>query len=205
MNMRKNIPLFKVYMAKEVDSALLDTLHSGYIGEGPKVKEFEKNLSKCLRNECVLTCNSGTAALHLAYHMVLHKDSPKEYDSDSRDEEIITTPMTCTATNTPIIANGAKIVWADCDPITGNISPESIASRITERTRAVTMMHWGGYPCDIEKINELARQNGLLTIEDAAHAMGMDYMGKPVGSHSDCIVKDYFFAWHKNAWHKKMQ
>jgi dTDP-4-amino-4,6-dideoxygalactose transaminase len=120
--------------------------------------------------------------------MALHKDSPREYDSESREKEIITTPMTCTATNTPVIANGAKIVWADCDPITGNISPESVASRITKRTKAVTMMHWGGYPCHIEKINEIARENGLLTVEDAAHAMGMEYRGKPVGSHSDFTI-----------------
>ncbi|MBR0120044.1 MAG: DegT/DnrJ/EryC1/StrS family aminotransferase, partial [Eubacterium sp.] len=120
--MDKTIPLFKVYMADEVDKPLLETIHSGWIGEGPKVEEFEKNLKAYFGNPYLATVNNGTAALHLAYHMSLYPDTPKTSHID-KDAEIITTAITCTATNTPIINNGAKIVWADVDPLTGNIDP----------------------------------------------------------------------------------
>ena len=92
----------------------------------------------------------------------------------SRDAEIITTPITCTATNTPIVQNGARIVWADVDPVTGNIDPAEIEALITPRTRAVVMVHWGGNPCDITRISEIGRRHGIKVVEDAAHALGVD-------------------------------
>lgn len=182
--MKLNIPLFKVFMAEEVDEELLRVLHSGYIGEGPKVLEFEKELKEYMGNPFLATVNNGTAALHLAYHMSLYPDAPKGYYNDNT-KEIITTAITCTATNTPIIANGAKIVWADVDPITGNIDPKSIENKITKNTKAITMVHWGGNPCEIEQINRIAGDNNIKTVEDGAHAIGMEYQGKRIGNHSD--------------------
>ena len=178
------IPLFKVYMAREADQPLLDVLHSGWIGEGPKVEEFEANLKQFFGNPFLSTVNNGTAALHLAYHMSLYPDRAKSYQSDGRSE-IITTAVTCTATNTPVIANGAKIVWADVDPVTGNIDPQDIERKITKNTKAIVMVHWGGNPCEIEKINNLAARYGIRTVEDAAHAIGMEYKGKKAGGFSD--------------------
>lgn len=178
------IPLLKVFMAKEVDEKLLEVIHSGYIGEGERVAEFESNLRKYFHNPYITTLNNGTAALHLAYHMALHQDQPKTYYNNNIDE-IITTPITCTATNEPIIANGAKIVWADVDPITGSISPEDIEKKISKNTKAITMVHWGGNPCDIDKINEIAKSHNIKTVEDGAHAMGMEYKGKRFGCNSD--------------------
>lgn len=182
--MKRNIPLLKVYMAKEVDEPILEVLHSGYIGEGPKTEEFETKLKNYFKTDYLTTLNNGTAGLHLAYHLGLHQDGPKTYFNSNTDE-VITTPITCTATNEPIIANGAKIVWADVDPITGSIDPKSIENKITNNTKIVTMVHWGGNPCLIDEINEVAHRNGLKTIEDGAHAMGMEYKGKPFGNHSD--------------------
>lgn len=181
---RKNIPLFKVYMAKEVDAPLLEVLHSGYIGEGPKVAEFEQKLAEYTGNPNVLTLNSGTSALHLAYQMAINPERPKSYYNDNKSE-VITSPITCTATNCPIIANGAKIVWADVDPLTGNIDPKDIERKITPNTKAVSMIHWGGNPCEIDEINAIARKHNLKTIEDGAHSMGMEYKGKMIGNHSD--------------------
>ena len=180
----KQIPLFKVYMAEEVDRPLLDVIHSGYIGEGPVVEEFEKSVRSYFGTPFIVTLNNGTSGLTLAYHMALHQDAPKSY-YNSNEDEIISTPMTCTATNTPIIANGAKIVWADVDPITGNISPKDIERKITKKTKAITMVHWGGNPCEICQINEIAKAYGIKTIEDGAHAMGMEYRGKRFGNYSD--------------------
>ena len=178
------IPLFKVFVAKEVDEPLLNTIHSGWIGEGPRVAEFEANLKSYARNDKLVTLNSGTSALHLAYHMALHPDDIKGYYNSNVDE-IISTPITCTATNTPILNNGAKIVWADVDPITGSISPDDIERKITKNTKAVSMVHWGGNPCEIDKINEIANAAGIKTVEDGAHSMGMEYKGKKFGNHSD--------------------
>ena len=125
---REMIPLFKVFMSNEIDQPLLETIHSGWVGEGPRVKEFEKNLIEYTGNGRVVTLNAGTSALHLAYHIALHQNDYKSYKNSNVDE-IITTPITCTATNTPIISNGAKIVWADVDPISGLISPKDIEKK----------------------------------------------------------------------------
>ena len=183
----KKIPLFKVYMAREVDKPLLDVIHSGWIGEGSKVVEFENQLKEFFGNKFLSTVNNGTAALHLAYHMSLYSDKPKSYNINN-DYEIISTPITCTATNTPIIANGAKIVWADVDPYTGNIDPKDIENKITEKTKAIVMVHWGGNPCKINEINYIGKKYGIKVIEDAAHAIGMKYDGLRVGNHSDFIA-----------------
>lgn len=178
------IPLFKVFMAKEIDEPILSVLHSGWIGEGPKVAQFEARLKEYFGNPRLTTLNNGTAGLHLAYHMAQNQDAPRSY-RNSNNNEIITTPITCTATNEPIIATGAKIVWADVDPITGSIDPADIERKITKNTKAITIVHWGGNPCEIDEINAIAQKYGIKTVEDGAHSMGMEYKGKMFGNHSD--------------------
>ncbi len=180
---KKTIPLFKVFVSPSIDAPLLEVIHSGWLGEGEKVLNFEKNLKEYTGNQNLITVNSGTAALHLAYHMAIYREN-KSYKVNP-DAEVITTPVTCTATNTPILNNSAKIVWADVDPITGAISPEDIEKKITKNTKAITMVHWGGTPCDIEEINAIAQAHDVKTIEDGAHAMGLEYAGKKFGNHSD--------------------
>lgn len=198
------IPLFKVFMADSVDKPLLETLHSGFIGEGPRVLEFEKTLRRHLRAENVLTTNSGTSALHLAYHLC-----HKPYSSD-----IYTTPITCTATNNPIIHNNCNIVWVDVDSITGNITPETLKNALEENyhepcgfptASAVSIVHWGGNPCDIFGIlkvikskffstscgDYLNKYNGIKLIEDGAHSLGMEYNGQPFGHYSDFAIHSF--------------
>ncbi len=184
MEKQKTIPLLKVYMAEEVDKELLQTIHSGYIGEGPRVERFENELKEYFGNPYLITVNAGTSALQLAYHMAQYQDSPKSYYNNNANE-IITTPITCTATNTPILTTGAKVVWADVDPITGSIDPDDIEKKITDNTKAIAMVHWGGAPCEIGKINAIANKYGIKTVEDGAHSIGMTYDGKPIGNHSD--------------------
>jgi dTDP-4-amino-4,6-dideoxygalactose transaminase len=97
------IQLFKVHIPKTTHKKLAETIYSGFIGQGSKVEQFEKRLQTFFKNKNILTLNSGTSAIQLALRLcnVTHND------------EVITTPMTCTATNMPILAMGAKIVWAD--------------------------------------------------------------------------------------------
>ena len=99
----KEIPLFKVHMPESVREPLNNVLFSGFIGQGPKVEEFERVLSEYFENSNTLSLNSGTSAIHLALRLA----------NIGPGDEVITTPMTCTATNMPIMATGAKMVWAD--------------------------------------------------------------------------------------------
>lgn len=172
------IPLFKVHIPASVDKPLLEVLHSGWIGQGIKVDKFEDELKERLRNLYVLTLNNGTAGLHLALRLagVGYKD------------EVITTPMTCLATNMPILACGAFPVWTDIDPNTGNIDPAKIEENITAKTKAIICMHFGGYPCNLDEINQIAKKHNFKVIEDAAHALGAEYKGNPIGSHSDFVM-----------------
>ena len=170
--------LFKVHMPKSVDIPLLEVLHSGFIGQGPKVDQFEENLSNYFGNKRVITVNAGTSAIQLALRLA----------GVGCGDEVISTPMTCTATNMPILAAGAKIVWADVDRETGLIDPKSIEEKITKKTKAIIMVHFGGLPCQIDEINEIARKHKIKTIEDAAHAFGSEYNGKKIGNHSDFVI-----------------
>lgn len=191
MSTKKEIPLFKVFMADSVDQPLLETLHSGFIGEGEKVLEFEAALKEKLQTNNVLTTNSATSALHLAYHLALNQKKPKDYQ-DHSSECIITTPMTCTATNEPIIQNGCRIKWADVDPITGNITVDSIKRVFNAKEdMAISVVHWGGNPCDMKKISNFAKQNNIKLIEDGAHSLGMIYDNKPFGYYSDYAVHSF--------------
>jgi perosamine synthetase len=171
----RDIPLFKVFMPDTVMDPLREVLQSGYIGEGPRVAEFERQLAPWFGNANVLALNSGTSALQLALRLA----------NVSHGDEVISPPMTCTATNEPIVALGAKIVWADIDHWTGNIDPKDIARKITPKTKAIMAVHWGGYPCDLDEINAIAARHGIKVIEDCAHAFGASYKGRPIGSNSD--------------------
>lgn len=172
-----SIPLFKVFMTEDAIQASNAVLRSGYIGQGPNVEIFEKALSKKLGSPNVLSLNSGTSAIHLALRLA----------GVEAGTEVISTPMTCTASNIPILERGARIVWADIDPMTGNIDPDDVDRKITAKTKAIIAVHWGGYPCELDALNQIARKNGIRLIEDAAHAFGASYKGKPIGSHSDFV------------------
>lgn len=185
--MNQQIPLFKVFMSDTVDKPVLETLHSGFIGEGPKVLEFEELLKSYLQTENILTTNSGTAALHLAYHMI--------HEPWFDNQVILSTPITCTATNNPIIHNNMDIFWVDIDPITGNITPDTLKEAIEASNglnrKGVSIVHWGGNPCDVEEIAKVADSYNLKLIEDGAHAFGMKYNDKPFGYYSDFAIHSF--------------
>lgn len=169
------IPLFKTHTPHTIDQPLLETLHSGYITQGPKVEEFEGRLKDFFGTDNVVSLNSGTSALTLALRLA----------GISPGDEVISTAMTCTATNLPVLSLGASIVFADCDPITGNINTESIEKLVTKKTKAILFVDWGGMPADLDQIMSIARAHNLKVIEDAAHAFGAEYNGQKIGTVAD--------------------
>ena len=172
---RETIPMFYPHMPESVIGILAETLKSRWIGQGPKVDEFEKEFSKKFGLKYVVSLNSGTSGLRLGLAIV----------GVGPGDEVITPAQTCTATNTPILEQFATPVFADIQYETSNVDPNDIEHRITDKTKAIMCVHWAGYPCDLDEIHKTAFDHNLPVIEDAAHAIGASYKGKPIGSISD--------------------
>jgi len=169
------IVLFRPHIPKNAISGVTDVLNSRWIGQGPRVDEFEGQFNNLVGAENGIAVGSGTDALHLAYLLAGVKPG----------DEVISTVFTCTATNIPLLYSSAIPVFADVQRDTMNIDPGDIEHRITSRTKAISIVHYGGLPCDMDEISAIAKKYGLAIIEDAAHAVGAEYHGKPVGSISD--------------------
>ena len=170
------IPLVKSYMPprEELMPEIERVLYSGYIAEGEAAWGFEDGLREFIDNPNTLAVQSGSAALHIA--LLLLNIGP--------GDEVISTPMTSEPTNTTIAITGAKVVWADVDPATGLLDPKSVREKITERTKAIMLVHYAGMVCDMDEFNKISEETGIPIIEDAAHALGAKYQGKIVGSNS---------------------
>tara|TARA_B100000575_G_C23079456_1_gene621846 strand:+ start:305 stop:1450 length:1146 start_codon:yes stop_codon:yes gene_type:complete len=182
------IPLFKVYMDKSVNSELKKILHSGYISQGKKVEEFEQKLKKIFNYPYILSLNSATSAMTLALRIV--NDNFK----NSNKNEVISVPLTCMATNLPILNNGMRIKWADVNLENGLIDIDDIEKKLTKNTKAISFVHWGGYPLDLDKLNRvLNRKKKELgfkpaIIEDCAHAMLSELNGKKLGTFKNFAI-----------------
>ena len=202
---KRKIDLFRVFMAETASEEVGKVLKSGYIGQGPKVDEFENQLKQHFNHDYVTTVNAGTSALHLALHLL--KKSNKEnvnvtgfggYQSFwpglEEGDEVLATPMTCTASNWPILANGLKIKWVDIDPETLNMDLDDLERKITPKTKVIMLVHWGGYPNDLDRIKEIQEKSYRLygfkpaVIEDGAHSFGSKYKGKPIGTHGNLTM-----------------
>jgi dTDP-4-amino-4,6-dideoxygalactose transaminase len=179
---KKNIPLFKVFMADTVSQALEPVLNSGYVGQGPKVEEFETLLKDYFGTDYLLTMNSCTSALQLANYLI------KPPEGWSCNDEILVSPLTCFATVSAIMAHGCKVRWVDTDPNTCNIDLLDTERKLTKNTRAISFVHWGGTPVDLYRINLLKEmyysQYGreLYIIEDCAHCWNTKIDNKLIGT-----------------------
>ncbi len=171
----KTISMFHTYVDNKAYVRVKTVLDSGFLSEGNLVKEFENKLSDYLDLINPVTVNSGTSALHLA--LVLAGVKP--------GDEVICPAQTFIATASVIVQEKAIPVFVDIQYATGNIDPHSLEENITPKTKAIIVVHWGGYPCDMEQINRIAKKHNISVIEDAAHALGATYKNRPIGSISD--------------------
>ena len=173
--MKKNIPLFKVFMPEGVLKPLGKTLYSGYLTEGAKAAEFTSLISEYIQNPLTVTMNSCTMALAIAYRL----------SGVNFGDEVISTPLTSVASNVPILSLGAKPVWADVEKETGMVDPKSLEALITEKTKAILVLHKEGDLAKLDEILKIAKKYNLKVIEDGAHSLGAEYKGKKVGNTSD--------------------
>lgn len=185
----KKIPLFKVFMSDKAAIAASKVLSSGYIGQGEEVEKFETELKQFLNAEYVLTTNSATSAEHLALHLM--KKKTDMWPGLNPGDEILCTPLTCTASNWPVLANNFKIKWVDIDPETLNMDLDDLERKISKNTKGVMLVHWGGSPNDLDRIDKIMTKSSYLfgfkpiIIEDCAHSLGATFNNKKLGSHGN--------------------
>lgn len=163
-------------------SAVVAALSGDWLTTGPMIGEFEAAISAAAGGSAAVSVTSGTAALHVAYAAAGIGDG----------DEVVTTPLTFVATAATAAILGAKIVFADVDPDTGNLSLDAAAAAVTPRTRAITAVDYAGLPVDAEAFNTLARSADAVFIEDAAHSVGSTLHGVPVGATADITTFSFF-------------
>jgi perosamine synthetase len=161
------LKLFKPYISYRAIFNVVRVLLGTQLAEGPQVKLFEHEFSTKFGLKNVVALNSGTSALELAYRLAGIKDG----------DEVITPVLTCTATNLPLIHLGAKIVFADID-YDLNINIEDVKKKITNKTKAIVFVHFGGNNRGLEELGRICKDRHIILIEDAAQAVGSDYWGK---------------------------
>lgn len=168
------IPVFRPYYDEKELEFLRPVFESGWIGLGPKTKEFEEKFASYIGVKYAVGLNSATAALHLALDCF-----------GIGGKEVITTPMTFVSTNHAILYNKGIPVFCDVEPDTMNIDPKKLEELITEKTVAVIAVHYGGRSCNLESIIEICKKHNLFLLEDCAHATGGKYRNQMLGSIGD--------------------
>jgi len=178
------LPFSRPTISQEAIQEVVDCLNSGWITTGPRVAKFTEDLKQYLSAPHVLPLQSATAGLHLALLSL----------NLSKDDEVITTPLTFAATLNTIILAGAKPSLVDVDPETFNIDLNKLEDAINKNTKVIMPVHFAGLPVDLDGVYYLAKKYNLRVIEDAAHAIGAEYKNKKIGSFGDIQV----FSFHPN-------
>ncbi len=165
-------------MPDDLLNGLEQILYSGQLAYGNFTRKFEDSLRKMTGNQRILSICNNNLTMQIALDLL---DITSGY-------EVISSPMSCLASNQPILTNKLKVVWADIDPNTGTLDPEDVKKKITAKTKAIIHYHWCGYPGYIDEINSLAQANGIFVLEDGAEAFGAEYNGLKIGNNGSDIV-----------------
>jgi dTDP-4-amino-4,6-dideoxygalactose transaminase len=184
--MNNFLPFSKPTIDEVTIASVADVLRSGWITSGPKVAEFEKQLSAYFGGRPVRAFNSGTCTMEIALRIA----------GIGPGDEVITTPISWVATANVILEVGATPVFADIDPVTRNIDLDKVEAAITPRTRAIIPVYLAGKPLDMDRLYAIAAKHKLRVIEDAAQAMGSSWQGKAIGSFGDFV--SFSFQANKN-------
>ena len=175
MSDAERLRLFYPVIREEAITGVADALRSGWIGPVRRTREFEEAFAKAVAAPHCVALNSCSTALRLALRVL----------DLAPGTEVVTSPLTFVSANQAILEESLTPVFADVQPDTGSLDPSRIGERLTDRTGAVMVMHYGGMPCDLDEIYALAAERGVAVIEDCAHAFGASYHGRPIGSHGD--------------------
>ncbi len=173
--MKRKISIAKPNFGKEEEDAVKEVLKSGIIASGPKTKAFEKEYAKYLGVEHAVAVTNGTVALDVALKAL--KIGP--------GDEVITSAFSFIVSSNCILFQNAKPVFADIDPKTFNVDPSDVAEKITAKTKAIIPIHLFGQPAKMDALKEIAEDNGISVVEDAAQAHGAEYKGQKAGSIGD--------------------
>jgi dTDP-4-amino-4,6-dideoxygalactose transaminase len=166
-----SLPLSRPTLGEEEISEVIEVIQSGWITSGPRVKRFEEDFARYVGARYAVAVNSCTAALHAA--VLAHGIDP--------GDEVITSAMTWSATANMIEVAGAKPVFADVDRATLQLTAETVAAAVTERTRAILPVHFAGQACDLNGLVDIANEHRLTIMQDAAHAVGTEFRGRRIG------------------------
>ncbi|MDH4234227.1 MAG: DegT/DnrJ/EryC1/StrS aminotransferase family protein [Gallionella sp.] len=180
------LPFSKPTIDEATITSVAEVLRSGWITIGPKVQEFEKQLSAYFGGRPVRTFNSGTCTMEIALRIA----------GIGAGDEVITTPISWVATSNVILEVGATPVFADIDPATRNIDLAKLEAAITPRTKAIIPVYLAGKPVDMDRLYAIANKHKLRVVEDAAQAIGSSWKGKPIGSFGD--FASFSFQANKN-------
>lgn len=161
---------------------VVDTIRSGWLTTGPRTQQFEEQFKRYVGAKHAIAVSSCTAAMHLSLAAA----------GIGEGDEVITTPLTFCATVNVIIHQRATPVLADISLDDYDIDPEQVERRITPRTKAIMPVHYGGQPCKMDALTDIARRHKLLLIEDAAHAVGAIYRGRPIGTIGDTTSFSFY-------------
>lgn len=169
-------------IGEEEIAEVVATLRSGWLGTGPRVQRFEADFRAYAGCAHAVALSSCTAGLHLALEVL----------GIGAGDEVITSPLTFSATANVIIHVGATPVFADVDPRTMNLDPEAVAQAVTPRTRAIMPVHLAGRPCEMDALLQVARRHDLRVVEDAAHAIEGRYRRRAVGTIGDLTAFSFY-------------
>ncbi|MCC6142570.1 MAG: aminotransferase class I/II-fold pyridoxal phosphate-dependent enzyme [Candidatus Hydrogenedentes bacterium] len=180
------VPLSKPFLGAQEENAVLEALRSGWLTSGPHIKAFEQIFSELVEAPLTVATSSCTASLHLC--LVDAGVQP--------GDEVVLSPITWASVGNLVLNMGAKPVFADVEPTTLNMDPDSLRGVVSEKTRVIMPVHMAGHPAKLDEIRSIARDCGAALVEDAAHALGAAYKGKPIGS--DAAMACFSFYAIKN-------
>src|SRR5215813_11031252 len=178
----KFIPFHRPALGADEIRSVVETLESGWLSTGRKVKTFEEDFAMYVGAKHAVAVNSGTAALHLALDAVGIREG----------DQVIIPTMTFAATAEVVLYFKGKPVLVDCERDTFNLDPGKIETAITSKTKAIIPVHFGGQPCEMDQILDIARKHNLRVIEDAAHALPASHNGHTVDAIGDITCFSFY-------------